>query len=66
MSQKEYIKALNKEIQKLNGIIDNKIMQHMDYSKEARRHKLLLQQIRREERRRCMRNFFNLNLFSKV
>ena len=50
MSKQQYIKALNKEIEKLNGIIDHKILHHYDYKREARRHKELLRQIRREER----------------
>ena len=54
MSKKQYLKALNKEIQKLNGIIDCKIVQHADYKREARRHKALLQQIRREEQVRSI------------
>ncbi|MCD5381755.1 MAG: hypothetical protein LR017_00385 [Candidatus Pacebacteria bacterium] len=49
MSKKEYIKALNEEIQKLNGLIDYKIIHDDDYRREARRHKKLLAQIRREE-----------------
>ncbi len=56
MSKKQYLKALNKEIQNLNGIIDCKIVQHADYKREARRHKALLQQIRKEERRRSLFN----------
>ena len=52
MSEREYLKALNAEIQKLNEIIDRKIIQEYDYRKEARRHKALLAQIRRNEVRR--------------
>jgi predicted unusual protein kinase regulating ubiquinone biosynthesis (AarF/ABC1/UbiB family) len=52
MSQKEYLKALNSEIQKLNEVIDRKIIQDMDYRREARRHKTLLTQLRRDEARR--------------
>lgn len=52
MSEQQYIKALNKEIKKLNGIIDDKIMHSYNYSREARRHKVLLRQIKREERKR--------------
>lgn len=52
MSKKQYIKALNEEIQKLNGIIDFKILHDADYKREARRHKELLTRIRREEARK--------------
>lgn len=52
MSKKQYHKALNDEIEKLNGIIDFKILHGADFKREARRHKRLLSQIRREEVRR--------------
>lgn len=54
MSRKQYIQTLNDEIQKLNGIIDLKIVHGSDYKREARRHKRLLSQIRREETRRSL------------
>ncbi len=52
MSERQYLKELNIEIQKLNEIIDRKIMHHSDYKREARRHKDLLTQLRRDEARR--------------
>lgn len=54
MSKKQYHKALNTEIEKLNGIIDFKILHGADYKREAKRHKKLLSQIRREETRRSV------------
>jgi predicted NAD/FAD-binding protein len=66
MSKQQYIKALNKEIQKLNGIIDHKILHHYDYKREARRHKELLRQIRREERRGSLLSPLRINLFSRT
>lgn len=57
MSKQQYIKALNNEINKLNGVIDTKIMHNNDYRREAKRHKELLRQIRREQR---ARSFFAL------
>ncbi|MBX9906474.1 hypothetical protein K2X96_01080 [Patescibacteria group bacterium] len=60
MSKQEYLKALNTEIQKLNGIIDRKIMQDADYKREARRHKTLLAQLRREETKRTMQRVFRI------
>jgi hypothetical protein len=64
MSQREYLKALNSEIQKLNEIIDRKILQDADYRREARRHKALLAQLRRDESHRkfsrLVRVFFPL------
>lgn len=52
MSQREYLKALNAEIQKLNDIIDRRIIEGEDYRREARRHRVLLRQLRRDESRR--------------
>ena len=58
MSQKEYIRALNNEIQKLNGIIDHKIMMNHNYKREALRHKELLRQLRREKQAKSIFNHF--------
>lgn len=49
MSKKQYLKAINAEIQKLNGIIDTKILYERSYRREAYRHKKLLAELRREE-----------------
>ena len=56
MSQREYLKALNIEIQKLNEIIDRKILDDADYRREARRHKTLLAQLRKGDSRRRLSN----------
>ena len=56
MSQREYLKALNIEIQKLNEIIDRKILDDADYRREARRHKTLLAQLRKDDSRRRLSN----------
>lgn len=62
MSEREYFKAINTEILRLNAIIDRKIIYEYDYKKEARRHKILLSQLRRNEARRSVsrlvRKFF--------
>jgi predicted nucleic acid-binding Zn-ribbon protein len=60
MSQREYLKALNAEIQKLNEIIDWKIIENVDYRNEARRHKKLLRQLRSDESRRKLSNVFGI------
>lgn len=60
MSKQQYLKALNKEIQKLNTLIDTKIMHEADYKREAQRHKELLRQIRREQRNRTLFGLRNL------
>ncbi len=47
MSKNEYIKSLEKEIRKVNRIIDIKILQGKNYFIESRRHKFLKKQISR-------------------
>ena len=51
MSQSQYLKMLEKEIQKINKKIDFKIMRGQDYRKEARDHKLMLRRMRYLNRR---------------
>ena len=51
MSQKQYLKMLEKEIQKINQQIDLKIIHGEDYRKEARDHKLLLKKVRYNTRK---------------
>ena len=46
MSQSQYLKMLEREIQKVNKIIDLKIMRGEDYRKESRDHKLMLRRLR--------------------
>lgn len=55
MSQAQYLKMLEREIQKINNKIDMKILQGVSYAKEAREHKLLLKKVRFHTRR----SFFN-------
>ena len=54
MSKREYIQALNDEIEKLNEVIDFKILHESDYRRESVRHRKLLSRIRREEARRSI------------
>ena len=51
MSQKQYLKMLEKEIQKVNRKIDEKIVRGEEYRKEARDHKLMLRRMRYLRRR---------------
>lgn len=46
MSQSQYLKMLEKEIQKLNKKIDLKIMRGENYRREARDHRLMLRRMR--------------------
>lgn len=51
MSKKQYLRALNEEIQRLNDVIDFKILHDRDYRRESRRHKRLLREIKKQELR---------------
>ncbi|MDQ3244891.1 MAG: hypothetical protein M3P22_00890 [bacterium] len=50
MSQNQYLKIVEKEIQNINKKIDMKILSGESYFKEARDHKLLLKKIRYAKR----------------
>lgn len=59
MSQKEYLKTIQKEIQRINKIIDAKILKGEEYFREAKDHKLLLKKIRFIQRQNLLNKFFN-------
>ncbi len=46
MSQREYLKIVERELQRINKVIDRKILRGEDYKREARDHKLLLKKVR--------------------
>jgi len=58
MSQKQYIKTVEREIQRINRIIDLKILRGEEYIREARDHKLLLKKIRFHNRQNFFRRLF--------
>jgi len=60
MSQAQYLKMLEKEIQRINKRIDLKILQGEAYFKEARDHKLLLKKVRYHTRKSFMNRFVDL------
>ena len=60
MSQTQYLKMLEREINKINKKIDLKILQGQEYRKEARDHKLLLRKVRYNARKSFMDRFVNL------
>ena len=60
MSQSQYLKMLEKEIQRINHKIDLKILQGENYLKEARDHKLLLKKVRYHTRRSLFNRLINL------
>ncbi len=47
MSKHQIVKSLRAEIKKINYVIDQKIIQGLPYSREARRHKFLISQLNR-------------------
>jgi hypothetical protein len=66
MSQTQYLKMLEREIQRINKKIDLKILQGEAYFKEARDHKLLLRKVRYHTKRtfgqRMIHLFFRKNI----
>lgn len=58
MSQAQYLKMLEREIQKINKKIDLKILRGESYKKEATEHKLLLRKVRYHSRSNFLRKFF--------
>ncbi|MCF7833974.1 MAG: hypothetical protein K9L98_01530 [Candidatus Pacebacteria bacterium] len=58
MSQSQYLKMLEMEIQRINRQIDLKILAGESYSKEARDHRLLLRKVRYHTRRNFFQKFF--------
>lgn len=57
---------LERELQRVNRIIDEKIVRGLDYSKEARDHRLILRRVRYHTRRtlgeRLVNFFFKKNV----
>ena len=68
MSQSQYLKMLEREIQKLNKVIDQKIIRGQDYSKEARDHKLVLRKVRYNTKKsiseKIVHFFFRKNIYA--
>ena len=59
MSQKQYLKIVEKEIQRINRIIDMKILRGEEYIREARDHKLLLKKVRFYNRQSFLKRLFS-------
>lgn len=66
MSQKQYFKTIEKEIQRINRIIDLKIVRGEEYAREARDHKLLLKKIRYQNRQSFLKRLFSSSSFRFV
>jgi len=64
MNREQYLKIIERELHNINKKIDIKILQGIDYTKEAREHRQLLHKIRQHSRRGFLGNFLNsLNKF---
>ena len=68
MSQTQYLKMLEREINKINKKIDLKILQGQEYKREARDHKLLLRKVRYHRKRsfgqKMVHLFFRKNIYA--
>ncbi len=68
MSQNQYLKMLEREIQKINKKIDMKIVRGEEYRNEARNHKLLLKKVRYHTQKsliqRVIHLFFRTNIYA--
>ncbi len=66
MSQKQYFKIIEKEIQRVNRIIDLKILRGEEYTKEAKDHRLLLKKVRYQNRKSLLKRLFSVFFKSKI
>lgn len=67
MSKKQYLSIIEQEIHNINKKIDIKILQGVDYAREAREHKQLLHKIRQHKRKGFFGRFLNsLNRFPQL
>jgi hypothetical protein len=51
MSQEQYKKIIERELRNINQRIDFKIIKGEQYAEESKKHKMLLQKIRRQKRK---------------
>jgi len=58
MTQKQYLKTIEREIKRINKVIDLKILKGEEYRKEARDHRLLLKKIRFYNKQNLFRRLF--------
>lgn len=58
MKQNEYLRIIEKELQRINKIIDYKIIHGEEYSREARDHKLLLRKLRQQHHQSFLQKMF--------
>jgi hypothetical protein len=58
MSHEQYLKILREELQKVNQEIDLKIIQGEMYTGEARKHKMLLERMRKHAKKSFLTKMF--------
>lgn len=58
MKKQEYVKIVERELQRVNKIIDYKIIHGIEYAREARDHKLLLRKMRQHTGRSFFQKLF--------
>ncbi|MFA7000350.1 MAG: hypothetical protein WC241_04540 [Candidatus Paceibacterota bacterium] len=59
MTREQYIKIIERELHNINKKIDIKILQGMDYRREANEHKQLLHKIRQHRRKGFLGRLLN-------
>jgi hypothetical protein len=60
MSKHKYVKEMERELQRINEVIDFKILHGMAYREETRMHKKLLNQISSIRRQKRSFNLFGI------
>ncbi len=58
MNREQYVKIIERELQSINKRIDMKILQGVEYRKEARDHKILQRKMRLHSRQSFFDRFF--------
>lgn len=62
MNREQYVKIIERELHALNKRIDMKILQGVEYKKEARDHKILQRKMLQHSKRSFMSRLFPLLL----
>ena len=58
MSQTQYLKILEKEIHRINKVIDHKIIHGQEYIREMKDHKLILRKVQYLQRKNFLQKLF--------
>ncbi|MDE2030977.1 MAG: hypothetical protein KGI58_01810 [Patescibacteria group bacterium] len=60
MNREQYIKIIEKELHSINKVIDMKILQGVEYKKEAMNHKILQKKMRQHSRKNFLNRFITV------